>query len=104
MNFVDVLSRFQADDQTKGIVMVGENRRVARKKMQQNTLKLMLLNPSLPISQDKPHLLENVWGMLVQLLTGGKGTAAGKIAALKAAGIEVCVSPTDIGVAMKGCL
>ena len=24
MNFVDVLSRFQADDQTKGIVMVGE--------------------------------------------------------------------------------
>ncbi len=38
------------------------------------------------------------------IVTGGKGTAAGKVAALKAAGIEVVSSPTDIGVAMKGCL
>jgi succinyl-CoA synthetase alpha subunit len=37
------------------------------------------------------------------IVTGGKGTAKGKIAALKSAGIEVCVSPTDIGVAMKAC-
>ena len=38
------------------------------------------------------------------IVTGGKGTAAGKIAALRAAGIEVVNSPTDIGVAMKICL
>jgi succinyl-CoA synthetase alpha subunit len=38
------------------------------------------------------------------IVTGGKGTAEGKVAALKAAGIEVVNSPTDIGVAMKGCL
>ena len=38
------------------------------------------------------------------IVTGGKGTAAGKIASLRAAGIEVVNSPTDIGVAMKGCL
>jgi succinyl-CoA synthetase alpha subunit len=38
------------------------------------------------------------------IVTGGKGTAEGKVAALRAAGIEVVNSPTDIGVAMKGCL
>ena len=37
------------------------------------------------------------------IVTGGKGTAKGKIAALKAAGIEVCSSPSDIGAAMKAC-
>jgi succinyl-CoA synthetase alpha subunit len=36
------------------------------------------------------------------IVTGGKGTAAGKIAALKAAGIEVVNAPTDLGVAIKG--
>ena len=35
------------------------------------------------------------------IVTGGKGTAAGKVAALKAAGVEVVNSPTDIGVAIK---
>ncbi|MCX7088307.1 MAG: succinate--CoA ligase subunit alpha, partial [Methylococcales bacterium] len=38
------------------------------------------------------------------IVTGGKGTAAGKIAALKAAGIEVVNAPTDLGVAIKGLL
>jgi succinyl-CoA synthetase alpha subunit len=38
------------------------------------------------------------------IVTGGKGTAEGKVAALKAAGIEVVNSPTDIGAAMKSCL
>jgi len=35
------------------------------------------------------------------IVTGGKGTAAGKVAALKAAGVEVVNSPTDIGIAIK---
>jgi len=37
------------------------------------------------------------------IVTGGKGTAAGKIKALKAANIEVVSSPTQIGEAMRGC-
>jgi succinyl-CoA synthetase alpha subunit len=38
------------------------------------------------------------------IVTGGKGTAEGKVAALKAAGVVVVSSPTDIGEAMSKCL
>jgi succinyl-CoA synthetase alpha subunit len=35
------------------------------------------------------------------IISGGKGTAAEKVAALKDAGIEVADSPADMGVAMQ---
>ena len=38
------------------------------------------------------------------IISGGKGTAAEKIAALQAAGIAVAVSPAEIGVTMARAL
>ncbi len=38
------------------------------------------------------------------IISGGKGTAAEKIAALKAAGIAVAASPAEIGITMKNLL
>ncbi len=38
------------------------------------------------------------------IISGGKGTAAEKIAALEAAGIEVAESPADMGAAMQRAL
>jgi succinyl-CoA synthetase alpha subunit len=35
------------------------------------------------------------------IISGGRGTAADKIAALKAAGIAVAMSPAELGVTMK---
>jgi succinyl-CoA synthetase alpha subunit len=35
------------------------------------------------------------------IVTGGKGTAESKVAALKLAGAEVVDSPTQLGLAMK---
>jgi succinyl-CoA synthetase alpha subunit len=35
------------------------------------------------------------------IISGGRGTAADKIAALKAAGIAVAISPADLGSTMK---
>jgi succinyl-CoA synthetase alpha subunit len=38
------------------------------------------------------------------IISGGRGTAADKIAALKAAGITVAMSPADLGSTMKAVL
>ena len=103
MNFVDVLSRFQADDKTKGIVMVGEIGG-SEEEDAADYIKAYVTKPVVAYIAGQTAPAGKRMGHAGAIVTGGKGTATGKIAALKAAGIQVCVSPTDIGVAMKGCL
>jgi succinyl-CoA synthetase alpha subunit len=103
MNFVDVLSRFQADDKTKGIVMVGEIGG-SEEEDAADYIKAYVTKPVVAYIAGQTAPAGKRMGHAGAIVTGGKGTATGKIAALKAAGIEVCVSPTDIGVAMKSCL
>lgn len=102
MTFVDVLSRFQEDDQTKGIVMVGEIGG-GEEEDAAEYIKAHVTKPVVAYIAGQTAPAGKRMGHAGAIVTGGKGTAEGKIAALKAAGIEVCVSPTDIGVAMKGC-
>jgi succinyl-CoA synthetase alpha subunit len=103
MNFVDVLSRFQADEQTKGIVMVGEIGGGEEEDVAEY-INAHVTKPVVAYIAGQTAPAGKRMGHAGAIVTGGKGTAAGKIAALKAAGIEVVSSPTDIGVAMKGCL
>ena len=102
MNFVDVLSRFQEDEQTKGIVMVGEIGG-SEEEDAADYIKAYVTKPVVAYIAGQTAPAGKRMGHAGAIVTGGKGTAKGKIAALKSAGIEVCVSPTDIGVAMKGC-
>jgi len=103
MNFVDVLSRFQADEQTKGIVMVGEIGG-GEEEDAADYIKAHVTKPVVAYIAGITAPSGKRMGHAGAIVTGGKGTAEGKVAALKAAGIEVVSSPTDIGVAMKGCL
>ena len=103
MNFVDVLSRFQADEQTKGIVMVGEIGG-GEEEDAAEYINAHVTKPVVAYIAGQTAPAGKRMGHAGAIVTGGKGTAAGKIAALKAAGIEVVSSPTDIGVAMKSCL
>ncbi len=102
MNFVDVLSRFQADEQTKGIVMVGEIGG-SEEEDAADYIAAHVTKPVVAYIAGQTAPAGKRMGHAGAIVTGGKGTAAGKIAALKAAGIEVVSSPTDIGVAMKAC-
>ena len=102
MNFVDVLSRFQADEQTKGIVMVGEIGG-SEEEDAADYIKAHVTKPVVAYIAGQTAPAGKRMGHAGAIVTGGKGTAKGKIAALKSAGIEVCVSPTDIGAAMKAC-
>lgn len=103
MNFVDVLSRFQADEQTKGIIMVGEIGG-GEEEDAADYIKAHVTKPVVAYIAGQTAPAGKRMGHAGAIVTGGKGTAAGKIAALRAAGIEVVNSPTDIGTAMRGCL
>lgn len=102
MNFVDVLSRFQEDEQTKGIVMVGEIGG-GEEEDAADYIKAHVTKPVVAYIAGQTAPAGKRMGHAGAIVTGGKGTAEGKVAALKAAGIEVVSSPTDIGVAMKRC-
>ena len=102
MNFVDVLSRFQEDEQTQGIVMVGEIGG-GEEEDAAEYIKAYVTKPVVGYIAGQTAPAGKRMGHAGAIITGGKGTAEGKIAALKAAGIEVVSSPTDIGVAMKAC-
>ena len=103
MTFIDVISRFQEDEQTKGIIMVGEigggEEEEAAEYIKENVTK-----PVVAYIAGRTAPPGKRMGHAGAIITGGKGTAEGKVAALKSAGIEVVDSPTDLGSAMKSCL
>lgn len=103
LKFIDVIKRFQEDEQTKGIVMVGEiggdEEEEAAEYIKDHVDKPVvgyITGMTAPPGKRMGHA-----GAIV---IGGKGTAKGKVAALKAAGIEVVDSPTEIGARMQSCL
>ena len=103
MNFVDVLKRFQADEQTKGIVMVGEIGG-SDEEDAADYIKSYITKPVVAYIAGQTAPQGKRMGHAGAIVTGGKGTAKGKIDALKKAGVEVCMSPTDIGITMKSCM
>jgi succinyl-CoA synthetase alpha subunit len=103
MNFVDVLKRFQADEQTKGIVMVGEIGG-SDEEDAADYIKSNITKPVVAYIAGQTAPQGKRMGHAGAIVTGGKGTAKGKIDALKRAGVEVCMSPTDIGITMKSCM
>ncbi|MCD2450249.1 succinate--CoA ligase subunit alpha [Methylicorpusculum oleiharenae] len=103
MNFIDVISRFQADDATQGIVMVGEIGG-SEEEDAAEYIKAHVTKPVVGYIAGQTAPPGKRMGHAGAIVTGGKGTAGGKIAAMKAAGVDVVSSPTDIGVAMKKAL
>jgi succinyl-CoA synthetase alpha subunit len=103
MNFVDVLKLLQADEQTKGIVMVGEIGG-GEEEDAAEYIKNHVSKPVVAYIAGQTAPPGKRMGHAGAIVTGGVGTAAGKMTALQEAGITVVNSPTEIGHTMKGML
>src|SRR5256712_2562093 len=100
---VDALALFQADDETDGIVMIGEIGGTAEEEAaayaKNNVTKQVV---AFIDGQTAPP--GRRMGHAGAITAAGKGTAAEKVKALEDAGIHVVKSPADIGAAMKEAL
>ncbi len=98
-NFLDVLRMFEDDPETEGVVMIGEIGGTAEEEASEFVAKQMskpvagfIAGTTAPAGKRMGHA-----GAIV---SGGRGTAKAKIAAMTEAGIAIAQTPSDMGEAM----
>ena len=101
--FLDAIKLFQADPGTKGLVLIGE----IGGDEEERAADFIRDEVDMPVvgfiaGQTAPP--GKRMGHAGAVISGGKGTAAGKIAALEAAGVHMAPTPAAIGETMKTAL
>jgi succinyl-CoA synthetase alpha subunit len=99
-SFIDALQLFQNDPQTEGIVLIGE----IGGNQEEQAAAFIKANAKKPVAAfiaGRTAPPGKRMGHAGAIISGGSGTAADKVKALREAGIAVADSPADMGVTMQ---
>ena len=99
--FIDLLSRFNDDEDTKGVVLIGEIGGSAEEEVAEWIQNSKFNKPIVSFIAGQTAPPGRRMGHAGAIIAGGKGTALEKMSSLKKAGVTVVVSPSDIGITMK---
>ncbi|HVX96996.1 MAG TPA: succinate--CoA ligase subunit alpha [Polyangia bacterium] len=96
MDFIDCLELFEKDPQTKGVLMIGEIGGTS----EEEAARWVKANMKKPVAgfiagQTAPP--GKRMGHAGAIISGGKGTASEKLAAMRDAGIAIAATPADLG-------
>jgi succinyl-CoA synthetase alpha subunit len=94
--FVDILELFAADHETDAVVLIGEIGGDAEERAAAFINHSLRDRPVVAFIAGRTAPEGRRMGHAGAIVSGGAGTAAGKVAALEAAGVRIAESPTEI--------
>lgn len=98
--FIDCLKEFEKDPETEIICLVGEIGGTAEEEAAEY-IKNNISKPVVSFIAGTTAPPGKRMGHAGAIISGGKGTAKGKIQALEDAGVTVCINPAEIGITIK---
>lgn len=95
-SFIDCLERFEADEETSAVMMIGEIGGSAEEEAA-DFIAAKMTKPVVAYIAGQTAPAGKKMGHAGAIVSGGKGTAAAKMEALNSAGVQVGANPTEAG-------